>query len=453
MRKLVFLLVFVFAFSSVFALEIEESYDTNIIVRELDSSIDLSLTISNATPGTYSLFSLSDIHITPTNSFFIGDDPFVKDFVLTPTENLDVDGAYIFTYTLNHKGVEKFDQKFVANIVRLEDVIEISSDSIDSSSNNIEFYVENKENVHLRGLTADFSSLVFSTRQSFDLQPFEKKIIQVVADNYKLKKTKAGVYVIESVFDTNDGPVRIDGTLFLGEKKGITTTDDKAGFLIQTETISKVNAGNVFESVEIELDRNIVSRLFTTFNVEPTLIERSGFVVKYTWVKERLGPAEVMTIKAKTNYLLPLLIIIFAVLALLGVKRFSESKLIVEKSVKPVRTKGGEFALKVTLSIKSLKSIENLTLVDKIPHMLKVYKKFGSVKPDKLDPQTRRIHWNIGDLGAGEERILTYIAYSKVGVVGKFSLPRALAVFERDENVHEVESNNVFFMNEQISGE
>lgn len=451
MNKLFILGLLLFLSFSVYAIEIQEDYDTNVLVNGLDSRIKLTLSITDAEPGVYSVYSLSDVSINPTESFEINESTFEKEFILEATENLDVLGSYVFTYTLNQKGVEKFDKKFTVNVMELEDVLEISSETIDFSSNEIEFYVKNKENVYLKGLEAEFSSLLFETKKTFDLAPFEKKVIKVVVDNYLLRKTKAGVYVIESVFKTNDGKKTIDGTLYLGEKKGITTTEDKSGLIVITETISKINAGNVFESVEINVERNIISRLFTEFNIEPTRIERSGFVVKYTWVKERLGPAEVVTVKAKTNYLLPFLIIIFAVVALFAIKRFSQSKLFVEKSVKPIKTKGGEFALKVTLRLKAVKSLENLTLVDKIPQMLKLFKNFGSIQPDKIDPQTRRIHWNIGDLKAGEERILTYITYSKIGVVGKFSLPKALAVFEHEDSVSEVESNAVFFMNEQVS--
>ncbi|MBT7238024.1 hypothetical protein HN865_04160 [Candidatus Woesearchaeota archaeon] len=51
----------------------------------------------------------------------------------------------------------------------------------------------------------------------------------------------------------------------------------------------------------------------------------------------------------------------------------------------------------------------------------------------------------------GEERVFSYIVYSKIGVVGKFSLPEALAVFEKEGEIHEVESNKVFFLSEQTS--
>ena len=54
-------------------------------------------------------------------------------------------------------------------------------------------------------------------------------------------------------------------------------------------------------------------------------------------------------------------------------------------------------------------------------------------------------------MSAGEERIFSYMVYSTVGVVGKFSLPQALAVFEKDGQIHEVESNTVYFLAEQLA--
>ena len=50
---------------------------------------------------------------------------------------------------------------------------------------------------------------------------------------------------------------------------------------------------------------------------------------------------------------------------------------------------------------------------------------------------------------AGEVKMVSYIVYSKVGVFGKFALPTATAIFEREEGIHEVESNMAFFVTEQ----
>ncbi len=45
--------------------------------------------------------------------------------------------------------------------------------------------------------------------------------------------------------------------------------------------------------------------------------------------------------------------------------------------------------------------------------------------------------------------MLSYIVYSKIGVLGKFALPSTTAVYERAGEVHETTSNRAFFVAEQ----
>jgi len=452
MGKLAFFLIGILCLSLVSALEVSEQHDTNILVKNVDNSIILSLSITNVSQGTYNVYTLAEISMKPSAMFTISGGSLEKDFTISANENLDVEGYYTFTYILNHRGVEKIENKFTVQLLNLEDVLEISSDSIDPESGKVSFYIENKENVRLENISAQFSSILFDIEKTFSIGPYERIEIPVVVDVGKLQRTKAGVYIIEALFQTNRGEEKIEGNLYLGEKKGITSTEDSSGLLIRTQTVTKVNVGNVVESVDIRLKRNIFSRLFTSFNIEPTLTERKGLVIEYMWIKERLDPTEVYIVKAKTNYIFPFFTIVFAILALLGLKRFTETKIEIKKSVHHIKTKNGEFALKITLSLKAKKNIENVSIIDRVPAIVKIYKKFGLIKPDKIDATSRRIHWNIGDLAAGEERVFNYVVYSKVGVVGKFSLPEALAVFEKNEKIHEVESNKVFFMSDQIRG-
>jgi len=83
--------------------------------------------------------------------------------------------------------------------------------------------------------------------------------------------------------------------------------------------------------------------------------------------------------------------------------------------------------------------------------MVKVFERYGSINPDKVDTQNRRLEWNIQALGKGEERVLSYIIYSKIGVVGRFELPSAEAVYEFNGQIKEVRSNRAFFVNEPNS--
>ncbi|MBT3397969.1 hypothetical protein HOA55_01245 [archaeon] len=450
MKKLFgFLILMLFAFSVVSAIEISEEHKGNVLIRDMESSVDFTLNVGGAESGFYNVYTLSDVVIAPADTFIVSEPDFERNFTILPTENLNIEGYYTFTYTLNHRDVEKYDKKFTVKVMNLADAIEIGSDSIDPTSGKVKFYIQNKENFSLENISGKFSSVLFDVEETFDLSPMGTTWIDVDVDEEKLKITKAGTYIIDGEIETLGGTKVANGKLYLGEKKGITTKETKAGFLIRSNTISKINVGNVAETVEIEDRKNIFSRLFSTFSIEPTSVERKGFVVDYSWTG-RIDPTEDFTVEIRTNYIFPFLIIILAGLIIVGFKRYTESRIEVTKSVSHIKTKNREFALKVKVSVRAKKGVENLSLIDKIPGMVKVYKKFGIIKPDKFDVDNRRLQWNLGDLRAGEERILTYIIYSRVGVMGKFSLPAALAVFEKEGKLHEVDSNTVFFLSDQV---
>jgi len=57
--------------------------------------------------------------------------------------------------------------------------------------------------------------------------------------------------------------------------------------------------------------------------------------------------------------------------------------------------------------------------------------------------------WNFEKLEAGERRIISYIIYSKIGVLGKFALPPTTAIYEKDGKIKETESNKAFFIAEE----
>ncbi len=453
MKKLLVVFVGLFFLTLASAINLSIEYDTDIIVRDLDTSIKLTFKITDAPAGIYNVYTLSDVSISPSEMFTIDSEELIKEFTIKQTDSLNVKGYYTLTYTLHHRNVEKIDEKLTIKLLDLNEVIEIRNGSADYERGEIIFYVKNKENVSLENLSAKFSSLLFDVEKKFSLKPFEEYNISVFVNKETIKQTKSGNYVIESFFDTNDGEKRIEGNLYLGEKKAISTKEEEFGVLIKNYIITKTNIGNTLENIRVEVNKNIFSRLFTSFNIEPNLIERDGFFVRYIWIKNRFEPGEIFILRIKTNYILPLIILLVGVVVFLGIRRYTETKVEVTKSVSPVRTKNDEFALKIKLSVKARKSIENVTLTDRIPRILKIYNKFRTGEPNKIDASSRKIHWNLENMDSGEERVFSYIVYSKVGVVGKFSLPKAIVVFEKESKIHEVSSKKVFFMSDQIKRE
>ena len=131
------------------------------------------------------------------------------------------------------------------------------------------------------------------------------------------------------------------------------------------------------------------------------------------------------------------------------VKEYAKTDLKIKKRVTFVKSKGGEFALKVTIMAQAKQYIEKVNIIDRFPPLVKIHNIFGGDRPVRINEKSNRIEWNFERFEAGELRVLSYIIYSKVGVVGRFALPTTTAIFEKDGKIKETSSNRVFFVSEQ----
>jgi hypothetical protein len=144
-----------------------------------------------------------------------------------------------------------------------------------------------------------------------------------------------------------------------------------------------------------------------------------------------------------------LLAILLIVSIVILTKQFSKTNLSIKKRVNFVRAKGGEFALKVSVIVTARKFVERINVIDRLPPLTKLHERFGGEMPKKIDVPNRKLEWYFERLQPGESRVISYIIYSKVGVVGKFALPTITAIYEKDGEVREAESNQAFFIAEQ----
>ena len=151
----------------------------------------------------------------------------------------------------------------------------------------------------------------------------------------------------------------------------------------------------------------------------------------------------------KTNWLFPLLVILFIATIVILTKQYSKTNLVLKKKVSFVKAKGGEFALKVSIFVVAKKYIEKVSIIDKLPPLVKIYERFGGEKPSRINEKGKKVEWEFEKLEAGEIRMLSYIIYSKIGVMGKFALPATTAIYERNGEISESKSNRAFFIAEQ----
>ena len=81
---------------------------------------------------------------------------------------------------------------------------------------------------------------------------------------------------------------------------------------------------------------------------------------------------------------------------------------------------------------------------------MKLYERFGGQPPNKINEKARTMEWNFEKLEEGEIRTLSYVIYSKsVGIMGKFALPPAVAIYQKEGEIKDVESNKAYFVAEQ----
>lgn len=368
-----------------------------------------------------------------------------------PRERLDYLGYYALNYIVKDRyDVEQASGELRFKIVELQTALVVGAQQIDPQSQTITIYLKNKENYNFKNMNVRFTSPFFEKQNTFDLNALESKTETIQLDKEQFKHLLAGYYTLTARVDVNGKVAYVEGVINFIEKDVVSSIQKDEGFIINTKVIRKSNQGNLVANTQTIIKKNIISRLFTTISPQPDVVKREGFSVYYTWNRE-LSPGENLDIEVKTNWLFPFIALIFVLAIVILVRIYTKTHVDVEKKVSFVKAKGGEFALKVTLNVKAKDYLEKVSIIDKLPPLTQIYEKFGGEQPVRVNEKAGRIEWMFDKLAAGETRVITYIIYSKVGVLGKFELPPATIVYEKNGEVREAMSNKAFFVAEQSS--
>lgn len=432
-------------------LEIEKKTISDIVVSELSEPAVFELTLRNlGSSDNFEIYSLVGVDMSPKGTFQInkGETKTIE-VKIFPNDKLKTrTGLMTFAYKIRGQDTGIQDDMLTINIVSLKDVFEVGVENINPESENAFVYVINKVDKEFPSINGKFSSAFFDSKKTFSVKALGREDIVIPLDSAKLKKLVAGQYILSGDLSIEGATEHFEGSLKFVEKNFLSTSEKSSGILFRKKTVEKTNEGNVPVIAEISMSKDIISRLFTVFSEEPKAV-RSGLIVKYTWVKE-IRPSETFSVSADTNYLYPLIMLVIIIIVAYLIYAYKSSNIMLKKRVSFVRTKGGEFALKVTLGVSSKRFIEKISVIDKIPSIAKIYDRFGATPPTRIDERNGRLEWDIESLQSGEERVFSYIIYSKVSVVGRFELPPATAVYERDGKIYEAVSNKAFFVNEPV---
>ncbi|MEX2017145.1 MAG: hypothetical protein WD876_01600 [Candidatus Pacearchaeota archaeon] len=436
-------------FSLALNLEVEKTSSGEVMIADLNKPAQFNLKITNNGPSdSIEFYNLLGFEISPSEKipFASGE---TKEIVLevSPIGSVRERGNYILEYFIKGQTGPDISQKLEFSIINLKDAFEVGSGNIDVAAESIQIYIHNRNNFDFGNMKAKFSSAFFDFEEEFSLGPYERKNFDVQLSKEEFKSLMAGFYTLNVDVEVEGKKARTEGIIKYVEKDIVTASSTNYGFVINTESIKKTNEGNIIAGTETIVRKNIISRLFTTLTPEPDSVERQGFTVYYSWSRQ-LNPGETLGITVRTNWLFPLLVIALIIAIILLVKQYSKTNIVLKKRVNFVRAKGGEFALKVSIFVQAKKYIERVNIIDRLPPLVKLYENYGGEKPTRVDEKTRKLEWNFEKLEPGETRALSYIIFSKVGILGKFALPTASAIYEKDGEINETDSNRAYFIAE-----
>ncbi|MEM4605776.1 MAG: hypothetical protein QW103_01935 [Candidatus Pacearchaeota archaeon] len=448
-RTFLFALVLVL-FTSVNAFELEKIIVNDIAIHSFDNPAEFIFKFKNAESGLYEIFTFVDVKIFPNEKFLIDNLSNEISVKVYPTKKIeDIKGRFSFVYYIKDPNYNVKEDRIRIILKEINDIFEIYSRA-NPLADNVSFYLENKENVSLKNITIKASSILFEENITFDINPFEKKEFFINVDKEKMRKIPAGSYLLEVVFISPDQKNFVkQGKIILGEKRNILEDYKKEGFIIKEEVFFKKNLGNVNEDVQFSIEKNFFISPFLFFNEKPDKIEREGFKKVYYWNK-RLSPLDSYEIKIRTNYLYLILFLILLPVLYYSLLYYYKGKVSIKKYIKPVKTKSGDFAVKVKIHLKALKNVKNVSLIENYPSIFKLHNDFGLLKPDLVDDKKHKIKWNAGELMKGEEKIFSYVLYTKLGIYGKLFFPKSVCIYEYGNKVLETSSNKVFLLSEQI---
>jgi len=431
-------------------LEVSSKPISNSYIIDLDEPAVYELTIKNlGEKDNFEIYSLVGIDIThdPLITIRANQTKTIR-IELSPQSSLKTNRIpFTFEYKISDSKNDIQKETLSMNILDLKSVFLITPEPINPSSEKMLLSIKNNIIFNFSEISINTTSAFFEQQNTISLQPNELKAIEIEIDKERLKFLDAGTFLMNSKITANGITTNIESQIKFLEQEGIETIESKEGSIARRAETIKKNTGNVKKLVTITTERNILSYLFTTTNIPPTKTETTGFVKTYTWEKE-LNPNEELKVIVKTNWFYPLIIIIIIIFGTVLIRKSIYSNLELIKRVTFVKTKGGEFALKITIIAKAKKSIENISIIDRLPRLVKLYNKFGIIPPDKIDLENRKLEWKIDSLNKDETRIFTYIIYSKIGVVGRFELPEAKAIYEHEGEIKEASSNRSFYVNE-----
>lgn len=428
---LIFLTVFI-SFSMLYPASAKINYTketiNDVVAVELTIPAKYNITLYNPSiyEDTFEFITLIDTKLSPKQVVVQPKSYSSIDVTVLPNYRVKYD--FYYEYFIRNSASDSIKDNMYVEIRPLSEILEISIPAeIGRNDASFPVKIKNKQNINLGEVRVFVESKPVASSSTISIPENSEKIADIPLADTRIKVTEAGTNDFKIILQlNNEYNYTVTRAVKLKEYSEI-MEESKTSFQFfgYKKTITRKNNGNIPQVVAINYKyAHFLERAFTTFSIDPT--EKTA--EKATWQKQ-LGVGESYVIVSETNYTIPIIIIALIIIAIVAYVIIRRHKVLVSKKAIRVRTKGGEFAVKIILLLKNVSGheVSNLNLVDRLPLTTQLYEKFGSVRPDQVDKH--RLVWKFPALLPGEEIVTSYIIYSKIDMVGTIELPKASLTF------------------------
>ena len=214
-----------------------------------------------------------------------------------------------------------------------------------------------------------------------------------------------------------------------------------SGFLKSTTIVKKKNNGNLPVEESYQLKKKFIGDLFLKSNVERKVVGD-----KNVWLF-LIKPEQEFTLIIERNYRTVFLGLLIAILVIIVLYYSLKKEIKIKKSLIKIKEYQNTVEIKVLIQVENTlkKDIENLKIVDIVPHLVKPTGDFSTLKPSKIvrGETGIKLIWDIPVLTGKEERILGYRATTRLNVVGRLDLPAAAVLYEYKNKTLKIKSNRL----------
>lgn len=347
-------------------------------------------------------------------------------------------GIKVNVKSLSNKEVEQIAKIVVPGLGNTFGISVIGPEALDPRKENkltIEF--ENYYSNDFTTLNVVIQSDIFQETKTISLGPDviknEEFTINLPEDAQEGDHYTNFLFYQDSILIANQTvPIKVSSYSGIRE-----VLSEEKGFLSNTENIRKVNDGNAIGFQKYVKTLSLFEKIFTSSNPVPDYITKENGVYVYTW-DIRLGPGEEKEIKVKTDYLTPLIVsIILVIVIVLLYLRFKKDIKVNKRAIMITKEKGfSKMKVSIVLYNKGLQTINNIKVMERIPHITKDELDFDHNKPIKITPgmQSLSLVWKIDELKSREEKTISYSVGSKLHDVGKLNIPPTLVKYIKGKN-------------------